>query len=105
MNEWTKEPSNTTVAASILDEARDAIVGDKAYEHGDMLRLHQTIAELWNTYLSATNGQHVNVCPEDVATMMELLKVARRVHGSKKHDHYMDAAGYAAIAFAVSVPK
>jgi hypothetical protein len=100
MSEYKYDAIDTAV--NLLHEAGHAVGGDKAYEHGDMMKLHQTIAELWNTYLTATNGTHVNVCPEDVATMMELLKIARRVHGSKKNDHYMDAAGYAAIAWAVS---
>lgn len=94
------DPIATTSA--LLQEAAEAIAGPKAYEHGNMLELHLTIAAYWQTYLrTSTKLATIEVKPEDVATMMELLKIARRLHGSKKHDHYMDAAGYAAIAFAV----
>jgi hypothetical protein len=95
--------SPTETATNLLSEAALALSDEKAFEHGEMLALHATIADFWETYLNATNSDiQIKVMPEDVATMMELLKISRRLHGSKKHDHYMDAAGYAAIAFAVS---
>jgi hypothetical protein len=36
---------------------------------------------------------------EDVANMMELMKIARRKLGTLKKDNYIDGAGYAAVAF------
>lgn len=100
-SQMSERPTETAV--NLLSEAAVALSDEKAFEHGEMMALHSTIAEFWATYLNTTNHDiQIKVSPEDVATMMELLKISRRLHGAKKHDHYMDAAGYAAIAFAVS---
>jgi len=95
----------TEEAHNLLLEVAGLISGDKAVEHGEMFALHSAIAQLWTTYLTAANKAAVSVEPEDVASLMELLKIARRVHGEKKRDHYMDAAGYAAISYAVAYDR
>lgn len=92
----------TATASALLLDAQKLISNERARDHGNMMDLHQTISRLWSTYISAATKQEVEICPLDVATMMELLKVSRRLHGDHKRDHYLDAAGYAAIAYAVS---
>ena len=92
----------TDTAAQLLRDAADLISSDRAQDHGDMMMTHLTIAEMWSSYLSALLRREVEVGPHDVATMMELLKISRRVTGSHKRDHYLDGAGYAAIAYAAA---
>jgi hypothetical protein len=90
----------------ILRTAAELVSIDRAKEHGDMLRNLENIAMLWRTYLTiraATNSEKLNA--HDVATMMELLKIARRLTGIFNSDDYIDGAGYAAIAFEVRSRK
>tara|TARA_R100000988_G_C4002612_1_gene170122 strand:+ start:1906 stop:2118 length:213 start_codon:yes stop_codon:yes gene_type:complete len=55
---------------------------------------HENIARLWNGYLY--NKSHLTA--EDVANLMELLKIARRKLGNFNEDDYTDGAGYAGVA-------
>lgn len=79
---------------NILQEAIDLVGGDRASNYGNMFENHQNIAKLWNGYLHNIKI----VSPEDVANMMELLKIARRKTGAFNDDDYIDGAGYAAVA-------
>ena len=82
-------------AKEILETALDLIDGDRANDYGPMLENHENIASLWNGYLY--NKELISA--EDVANMMELLKIARRKTGTLKKDNYIDGAGYAAVAY------
>ena len=79
---------------NILQEAIDLVGGDRAANYGNMFENHQNIAKLWDAYLHNIK----TVSPEDVANMMELLKIARRKTGAFNDDDYIDGAGYAAVA-------
>ena len=79
---------------NILQEAIDLVGGDRAATYGNMFENHQNIAKLWDGYLHNIK----TVSPEDVANMMELLKIARRKTGAFNDDDYIDGAGYAAVA-------
>ena len=92
----------TDTAVQLLRDAADIISGDRAKDHGDMVCLHNMIAEMWSSYLSSLQGDEVMIGPSDVASMMELLKICRRTTGTPRRDHFLDSAGYAAIAYAVS---
>ena len=81
-------------AQKVLEKALQLISGDRADTHGSMWKNHENIAHLWNGYLH--DKRHLNA--EDVANMMELLKIARRKLGSFNEDDYTDGAGYAAVA-------
>ena len=59
-----------------------------------MWQNHHNIAMLWNGYLHDKD----TLTAEDVANMMELLKIARRKLGTFNEDDYVDGAGYAAVA-------
>jgi hypothetical protein len=88
-------------ASEIATEAARLVNGDRNAAHGDAVANHQAIADLWNGYLLArrcVNNGEANLGPEDVANMMELLKVARRLNGKFNADDYIDGAGYAAVA-------
>lgn len=82
----------------ILEAASKAVhAQDAEHDYGKPENNFETIADLWSAYLEAAYGEDTIVClsSRDVAAMMILLKVAR-VATSKKADHWIDIAGYAA---------
>ena len=83
-------------AKQVLETALDLIGGDRAADYGSMWENPQNIAQLWNGYLYNKDGP---LTAEDVANLMELMKIARRKSGTLKKDNYIDGAGYAAVAF------
>lgn len=88
--------TDTATCAAILAEAARITSGDRAATHGDKTLNHAIIAQLWNAYLQVVPRTALRA--DDVATMMELLKIARRLTGAFNSDDYIDAAGYAGIA-------
>ena len=88
-------------ATEILEAALRLVGGDRADDYGPMWENHENIAQLWNAYLY--NIQKVNA--EDVANMMELMKIARRKTGVAKADNYIDGAGYAAVAYECAIEE
>jgi hypothetical protein len=81
-----------------LEEALTACTGDRQESYGSAARNHETIACIWNGYLEARNRRPSSLTGTDVANLMELLKVARRLTGAHNEDDYIDGAGYAAVA-------
>lgn len=86
----------------ILELASSAVHAmDMDHDYGKPEDNFATIAELWTTYLEAvfndSDDSEVSIylCSRDVAAMMILLKVAR-IASSRKDDHWVDIAGYAA---------
>ncbi len=62
-----------------------------------MVATHEAIARIWQAILDIRpDGPLTGM---DVATMMEALKIARRYQGAWNEEDYLDAAGYAAVAF------
>ena len=82
-------------AKQALERALAITGGDRAESYGSMWENHENIARLWNGYLWDKKGVLV---AEDVANMMELLKIARRKLGVFNPDDYKDGAGYASVA-------
>lgn len=85
-------------AEQIAETAAMLVSGDRQTTHGDKLENHENIASLWTPYLKRKHGAEFSVSALDVANMMELLKVARRIVGAFNIDDYIDGAGYAAVA-------
>lgn len=85
-------------AVHILGRATELVGGDRAKTHGDMHKLHDSIAALWNAYLACRKDASAPVAGADVAMMMALLKMARTQSGGFNIDDYVDLAGYAGIA-------
>ena len=79
-------------AKDICITAARLVDRDRADQHGDMDVVHCNIAALWSAWLDHPISAH------DVATMMELLKIARRKTGTANTEDYVDAAGYAGVA-------
>jgi hypothetical protein len=84
----------------ILEEAHKLVHGDRATTHGDALENHTAIAAMWNGILMARGNPEMRpLDAHDVANMMEAMKLARRYTGKHNPDDYIDAAGYAYVAY------
>lgn len=92
--------------SNVLKTAHNTVLNDRGATHGSLEDSFQMIADFWSVYLTNTNrnneGKTVEVKPVDVAFMMDLLKTARAVHGKPAPDHFVDKAGYSAIAASLS---
>lgn len=80
-------------AAELLSIAAKLITGSRAESHGDLAENFKRISNMWNAYL----GTNL-INSKDVAIMMALMKAARAKTGNNLEDHFIDMAGYSAIA-------
>lgn len=93
-----------TVRRTILEEAGELVYGDREDDYGHPKFNFQTIADLFNAYIDGKLrtcpddqlGEPL-LTPEDVASMMILVKMSRMVSGRYKRDTVVDIAGYAAV--------
>jgi hypothetical protein len=86
------------IAEEILKEAYRVVMTQRQNAHGDAENSFDIIGRYWQTYL-LSKGYTVQISAYDVAQMMVLLKVARASMGNGTHaDHYVDTAGYSALA-------
>ena len=84
---------------SILENAEKCVCGSREEDYGSPEDNFKTIASLWEIYLKTKcvgGNSDVSISPEDVATMMILVKIARISSGHAKSDNWIDIAGYAA---------
>jgi len=88
----------TTKAGDMLREAATAVDGDRNSTHGDKERSFTAIAQDWTSYLASRQEPNGPIRPRDVAHMMVRLKQQRAEWGATVRDHFVDQAGYAAIA-------
>lgn len=79
-----------------LKTAVDCVCGMREEQYGSPEDNFQTIAALWQNYLTARGCRVDALYPHDVAAMMALLKIARVASGQSKPDNWVDLAGYAA---------
>lgn len=85
--------------ADILHAAEKCVCGQRETDYGTPEDNFETIAGLWETYLSRAcvdEAGGVYIDSNDVAMMMALLKIARIAAGGGKADSWIDLAGYAA---------
>lgn len=96
------------LAQDIAAKAAELVSGDRERMHGDKETNFDNIASLWNAWLDMRfpggGGLAGDLTGADVATLMELLKIARRVSGEFNPDDFVDGAGYAAIAGELAAP-
>ena len=85
-------------ASEILNTAAGYVSGDRKATHGDARENFGYTADLWSVWLTSRTGHNVHLRATDVANMMELLKIARRLTGKHNIDDYVDGAGYGALA-------
>lgn len=82
-----------------LEKAVEITCGDRAAAYGPPIANLSNIATLWASYLTMRRGgDNVEISAEDVAWMMNLLKIARSVQPGVHTDNYIDAAAYSALA-------
>lgn len=86
------EPRQKTTRTDILETAIKMVNGSRDHDHGEPENNFEIIANLWSLYIGT------ELCSEDVAIMMILLKVARIASGKYNPDNYVDIAGYASCA-------
>ena len=77
---------------NIIEKVAKTILNDRQDTYGSPENSFQLIALYWGFYLKT------NIRPDQVADMMELLKIARRQNQPFHLDNYIDSAGYAILA-------
>ena len=87
--------SEETGKLSVLKEAKKIIYGDREKTYGKPSKNLDTIAQMWNAYISAREVKVLNA--KDVAAMMILLKTARLANDPSHRDSVVDICGYAAL--------
>jgi len=95
-NAWTR--------TGILNQAEQYVTKDRAATHGDMEDNFSRIAKYWTLHLGR-DGDPNSVTPEDVATMMALLKIARLKANPTNADNWIDTAGYMACGGELATQK
>jgi len=82
---------------SVLKEANKIIYGDREQTYGKPSKNLDTIAKMWNAYLTALNKDLYEIDGKDVAVMMILVKCARLANTPGHRDSIVDICGYAAL--------
>jgi hypothetical protein len=72
--------------------------GDRNETYGPPWENLTDCAQLWEAYLGAKFGVEFTLTAEDVAHMMQLVKMTRTFYGRYHPDNYVDNATYGAIA-------
>ena len=85
-------------AQDILLDAAGIVSGPRQAQHGPQRQDFTKIADVWNAYIRIRRNPSCPLDGEDVATMMELLKIARSQCGQFNADDYLDKCGYAGIS-------
>jgi hypothetical protein len=72
--------------------------GDRNETYGPPWENLTACAQVWEAYIGAKFGAEFKLTAEDVAHMMQLVKMTRTFHGRYHPDNYVDNATYGAIA-------
>ena len=93
--------------SDILKTALDLLDGDRAEKHGGIsLEAFEGVSIYWQEYLRGVMKRDETDYPilqaYDIPHLMMLYKIARMQQGQFNNDDYVDAAGYAAIAGALT---
>ena len=89
---YTDPTSSPSLASDILNQARAIVSGSRQTVNGKPERSFAQLAQMWSAYLGAP------VTDVDCAQMLALLKMVRAKSGVTKGDHFVDQAGYSALA-------
>lgn len=93
----TREPQEKPRVA-LLDEASDAITGDRNESYGEPTQNFQDTADVWNVQFRHLLREGAEFKPAHVAQAMIGLKLVRMIKQPKR-DNYLDIAGYAACGW------
>ena len=88
---------NAAQLETLSRSALEIVTHDRNEQYGEPENSFAVIASLWTGYLSAKwfKGNMGEIDAADVARMMELMKMARRMTAKvPKADSYIDAIGY-----------
>ena len=88
---------NAAQLETLSRSALEIVTSDRNEQYGEPEDNFAVIAALWTGYLSAKwfKGNMGEIDAADVARMMELLKMGRRMTAKKPSaDSYIDAMGY-----------
>ena len=96
--------TNSTIRASILDEAREYITKDRNSSYDEPENNFSRIAMLWNAYLLGKNIE-AQIGPHDVAILMALMKIGRLAFNPQSRDQWVDAAGYMACGAEIALSE
>lgn len=91
-------PRMKTPRQRLLEHAMTITSQDRNKSYGDPENNFHNIAVYWSQHLSASTGIEITVTPNDVASMMMLMKLARLSTNPTHYDSVLDIAGYAACA-------
>ena len=97
--EVIEDEQDKPTRASILEEAKRCVCGQREQDYGSPENNFRLIASLWEPYIQQRcvgNGADVSIGPEDVAMLMALLKIARICTGTGTADSFVDLCGYVA---------
>jgi hypothetical protein len=89
-----KEPERVR----LLRRGIELTSGDRNKTYGAPWNNLTDCAQLWEAYLGAKYGFEGRLVAEDVAHLMQLVKMTRTFKGSYHDDNYLDNATYGAIA-------
>lgn len=99
VEKYGEDEKRKLTRADILHAAEKCVCGQRETDYGTPEDNFETIAGLWETYLSRAcvdEAGGVYIDATDVAMMMALLKIARIAGGVGTRDSFIDLAGYAA---------
>ena len=83
----------------LLKKGIELTGGDRNETYGPPWENLTACAQLWEAYLGAKFDEcRVKLTAEDVAHMMQLIKMTRTFYGPYHADNYLDNATYGAIA-------
>lgn len=85
--------------AEVLDKAKEIVTKDRQNQYGEAENNFQRIADMWSAYLQT------KITANDVSMMMTLLKIARIKGGNFKADSFIDACGYVACGYQISMKE
>lgn len=77
---------------TILEAAEDAVGVTRIVDYGHPFEDFTRISRLWAAYLGINE---LDIQPEDVAVMMQMVKQSRLRNTSNHRDSIIDIAGYA----------
>lgn len=80
------------IRKNIVEMVAKTILNDRQDTYGSPEDSFGLIAHYWSIYTG------LRIYPNQVADMMELLKIARRQNQRFHLDNYIDSAGYAILA-------
>jgi hypothetical protein len=82
----------------LLQRGIELTSGDRNKTYGAPWNNLTSCAQMWEAYLGSKYGFEVHLVAEDVAHLMQLVKMTRTFNGDYHADNYLDNAVYGAIA-------